>query len=69
MTPLGVACGPRCKKNVGEILVDNIDRGRRSRLAGQRISEDKRRRRKRRIGRFVDEEYGCHRTFIKKRRR
>ena len=61
-----LACGPRGKKNVGQILVDNIDNGRHSRLAGQRISEDKGRGRKRRIGQFVDEEDGCHRTFIMK---
>ena len=61
-----VACGPRGKENVGQILVDNIDHGRHSRLAGRRISEDKRRGRNRLIGRFVDEENGCHRTFIMK---
>ena len=64
---LWTACGPRSKKNVCQILVDNVDCGRRSRLARQRISEGKPRRRKRRIRGFVDEEYGRHRTFIKKR--
>ena len=62
---LGTACGPRRKKNVGQILVDNVDCGRHNWLAGQRISEGNRRRRKRCIGGFIDEEYGCHRTFIK----
>src|SRR5437867_3616772 len=54
ITPLGLPV----------VLVDNVDCGRRNRLARQRISEGKRRRRKRRIGGFVDKEYGCHRTFI-----
>src|SRR5215471_19325339 len=62
---LGSTCGSRCKKNVGEVLVGNVDYGRRNWLARQRISEGNRRRRERRIGAFIDEEYGCHRTFIK----
>src|SRR4051794_31658746 len=61
------ARGPRSKKNVGEVLIDNVDYRRRSRTARERIGEGKRPRRKRSIGDLVDEEYGRHRTFIKKR--
>src|SRR5262249_54887471 len=58
----------RSKKNVGQVSIDNVDRSWPSRLARQRISEGKRRRRKRRLRSLIDEEYGCHRTFIKKSR-
>ena len=60
------ARGPRCKKNIGEVLIDNVDCRRRSRPAREGLGEGKGRRRKRRIRGFVDEEYGRHRTSFRK---
>ena len=61
---LGIACGPRGKKNVGEVLVDNLDCGWLSGVASQRIGKDKDRYRKCRIGGLINEEDAYHRTFI-----
>src|SRR5262249_6830637 len=62
---LGNACGSRCKKNVDKARVNTIDCRRRHWLSWQRISKGNSRRRKGHFGRFIDDEYGFHRTFVK----